>query len=147
MHKSRYLIRKAGYAERGQTAKYGISRRPLSAWLPGILPGLTVIIGLEAALPVISHSVALLRSIFRYLLLQSVAESESFGGAGVRLSGTAPVSFRLRYAGYHLNRIHFEIGLNSVCCVNPSLDAYFKCAITVFLLIISAESLEKITDF
>lgn len=60
------------------------------------------------------------------------------------LTGTAFFPFRLPYAGYHLNRIHFEIGLKSVCCVNPSLDAYFNRAVPVFLLIISAEIWKKL---
>ena len=113
---------------------------------PGILPGLTVVIGLEAAAPVIGHSVAFLRNCFRCLLFQDTAESGRSGGLGVMSSGTAVFTSWPSYAGYHLNRIHFEIGLNSVCSFNPSLDAYFNSAV-IFSLIISAYSLEKITDF
>lgn len=102
--------------------------------LPGILSGRAVIIGLETALPVISHSVAFLRSIFLHCLLKYAVENGSFGGLGILMPGTVFLSFRFPYAGYHLNRIHFEISLKSVCCVNPSLDAYFNSAVTIILI-------------
>lgn len=112
--------------------------------LTGILSGRTVIISLKTALPVVSHSVALFRRIFPCLLFEYVVESGSPGGLGILLPGTAFFPFRLLYAGYHLNRIHFEIGSKSVCCVNPSLDAYFNSAVPVFLLIISAKTWKKL---
>ncbi len=115
--------------------------------LPGILSGLTVIIGLEAALPVISHGIAFLRGIFLHCLFEYTVETRGSGGMGILLPGTAFFPFRLPYAGYHLNRIHFEIGLKSVCCVNPSLDAYFNSVAALFSIIISAEKQGKITHF
>ena len=47
--------------------------------------------------------------------------------------------------GYCLNGVHLEIVMNSVCCVDPSLDVYFNSAETLFLLNISAVSSEKIS--
>ncbi len=112
--------------------------------LTGILSGRTVIISLKTALPVVSYSVAFFRSIFPCCLFEYAVESGGLGGLGVLLPGTAVFPFRLPYAGYHLNRIHFEIGLKSVCCVNPSLDAYFNSAVPAFLFIISAKMWKKL---
>ena len=115
--------------------------------LSGILSGLAVIIGLETALPIISHGVAFCRSIFLYSLFKYGAENGSLGGLGIFLPGTAFLSLRFSYAGYLLNWIHFEIGLNSVCCVNPSLDAYFNSAVTCVLIYYFGRNTGKITHF
>lgn len=47
--------------------------------------------------------------------------------------------------GYCLNGVHLEIIMNSVCCVDPSLDVYFNSAEALFLLNISADSAGKIS--
>lgn len=112
----------------------------------GILSGLAVIIGLEAALPVIGHGIALFRNIFPYSLFEYAVETGGMGGLGILLPGTVSFPLRLPYAGYHLNWIHFEIGLKSVCCVNPSLDAYFNSAVT-FLIYYFGGNPGKITHF
>ena len=114
--------------------------------LPGILSGLAVIIGLKMTLPVISHGIAFFRILFLHGLFQCHAEAGRPGAWGMLLPGTPVIPFQLRNSGNHLNRIHFEIGLQSVCCVNPSLDVYFNSA-EILLLIISAEYLGKITHF
>ena len=94
----------------------------------GILSGLAVIIGLEPAAPVIGHSIAFRRLACLRCLFQRGGKRRDLGSLGLPLSGTLSFPSRLRHAGYHLNRIHFEIALNSnsVCSVNPSLDVYFN---------------------
>ena len=91
-----------------------------------ILFGLAVIIGLEPAASVIGDSVALLWGVLPGSPFEGGGEYVGAGGAGLLLPGASLLPFRLRHAGYHLNRIHFEITLNSVCSVNPSLDVYFR---------------------
>lgn len=112
----------------------------------GILFRLPVIIGLEPALPVIGHSVALFRAIFCRSLRESGMDSSGPGGLGIPLSGAVPVPSQLLYAGYHLNGVHFEIALNSVCCVNPSLDVYFNSVMLPFCKVYRRKSRE-ILDF
>lgn len=73
-------------------------------------------------------------------------DSSGPGGLGIPLSGAVPVPSQLLYAGYHLNGVHFEIALNSVCCVNPSLDVYFNSVMLPFYKVYRRKSRE-ILDF
>ena len=88
----------------------------------GILFGLAVIISLESAASVISDSVTFLRAALLRGLFERGGKSGGAVGTGLLLPRTIFVPFGLWHTGYHLNWIHFEIGLNSVCSVNPSLD-------------------------
>lgn len=85
-----------------------------------------IIAGLKLAVPVIGHTVAVIRTISLSLFLQQNAETVVFGLPGFLLSGSLPFTLRFWHSDYHLNRIHFEIALHSVCCDNPSLDKYFN---------------------
>ena len=110
----------------------------------GILFRPAVIIGLEPALPVIGHGVAFFRTILCRSLVAGGLERVGSGGLGVLLPGAFPVSFQLPCAGYHLNGVLFEIALNSVCCVNPSLDVYFNSVRSWFYKVYRPENREKL---
>lgn len=98
-----------------------------------ILFGRTVIIGLELTVRGISHQIDFLRTV-RSRLVQQGAEGRGSGIAGTLLSAASVFPPELGHPGNRLNRIHLEIVLNSVCCVDPSLDVYFNSAATLLLI-------------
>ena len=94
----------------------------------GILPGLLVAVGLQTAVPVVGHGIALLRTIRFRGLAEHDAGCGGPAGTGFLMPAPALFPSRLRHTCHHLNRVHFETVLkaNSVCSVNPSLDVYFN---------------------
>lgn len=130
-------IREAGPEQSGQS-----KGREICASLPFasvcvysecILFGRTVIIGLELTVRGISHQIDFLRTV-RSRLVQQGAEGRGSGIAGTLLSAASVFPPELGHPGNRLNRIHLEIVLNSVCCVDPSLDVYFNSAATLLLI-------------
>ena len=118
-------IREAGPEQSGQR-----KGREICASLPF---GRTVIIGLELTVRGISHQIDFLRTV-RSRLVQQGAEGRGSGIAGTLLSAASVFPPELGHPGNRLNRIHLEIVLNSVCCVDPSLDVYFNSAATLLLI-------------
>lgn len=94
----------------------------------GILPGLLVAVGLQAAVPVVGHGIALLRTIRFRGLAEHDADCGGPVGTGFLMPAPALFPSQPGHACHHLNWIHFETVLKakSVCSVNPSLDVYFN---------------------
>ena len=79
-------------------------------------------------MPVISHGAAFFLTVIINSRFQYETEGTGFGCPGITTTRVSIIPLWPGYTGNHLNRIHFEIVLNSVCCVNPSLDVYFNSA-------------------
>lgn len=77
-------------------------------------------------------------------IVQKKLESRSFGGGRTTLTVLSVLAFQIRHCRHHLNRVHLEIALQSVCCVDPSLDVYFNSVCSVLSIIISAKLLKNL---
>ena len=108
--------------------KKGHCHVPFSGGSEGILFWLVVIIGLKLAFAVICHNVTLCRTAVPYFFFQYIAKRNSLGLPALLLTGLSVFTSQFWHFGNHLNRIHSETALKSVCCVNPSLEAYFNSA-------------------
>ena len=90
----------------------------------GIFSG-AVGVCLQSAVGSVSHHIALCRTILAERILQQTAKGARLSGVGTPMIRSIVLFLQLWHAGHHLNRIHFENTLHSVCCDDPSLDVYF----------------------
>lgn len=91
--------------------------------------------GLEPSVRRIGDEIDFLRIIRFSCLFRKSAGGRRSGIAGLALLRTFPFLPQPGRPDNHLNRVHFEIVLNSVCSVNPSLDVYFNSTAIFFLII------------
>ncbi len=117
----------------------------LSPRSEGILSGRAVIVGLKLAVHIVGHQINIFRTVHICGFVQYGTKGDGSGTSRLLLSRISVFPPQPWCPGYCLNGVHLEIVLNSVCCVDPSLDVYFNSAETLFLLDISAVSAEEIS--
>lgn len=93
--------------------------------LEGIFPGRLIRESLKLTACVIGNGIAVNGATLIHCFFQSQLKSGRPGSIGFTLPRVAVFALCFRSLGNYLNPVHFEIR-NSVCCVNPSLAAFFN---------------------
>ena len=105
----------------------------------GVFSGNVIGVCLQLSVCSVGHHKAVCRTGLLNGVIQKDFKSCGFGGRWTALSGSSVFPFQLWHRCNHLNRVHLEIALQSVCCVNPSLDVYFNSVYSVLSIILSAK--------